>query len=88
MPRFNPAKTKKVSSSLPSGIGSLEWEADPTECRAVWSLYVELVTRIAIQQLETDTGLLREALISLYNLFPVTWQFPKESDPNVRASFY
>lgn len=51
MPRFDPAKLKKVSVSLPFGIGSAEWEADPTERRAAWSLYVELVTRIAVQTL-------------------------------------
>ncbi|MBD0387919.1 MAG: hypothetical protein ICV54_15745 [Nostoc sp. C3-bin3] len=45
MPKFDPAKIKKVSFSLPFGIGSVEWEADPTERRAAWSLYIELVTR-------------------------------------------
>ena len=29
MPKFDPAKLKKVSVSLPFGIGSAEWEADP-----------------------------------------------------------
>ncbi|WYL96187.1 MAG: hypothetical protein HEQ35_22260 [Gloeotrichia echinulata IR180] len=86
MPRFDPAKLKKVSFSLPFGIGSVEWEADPTERRAAWSLYVELVTRIAVQALEADQGLLREALTSLYNLFPVTRQILKEAGPDVGAS--
>lgn len=86
MPRFDPAKIKKVSFSLPFGIGSVEWEADPTERKAAWSLYIELVTRIAVQPLEADNGLLREALASLYNLFPVTRQVLKESGPDVGAS--
>jgi len=86
MPKFDPAKLKKVSVSLPFGIGSAEWEAEPTERRAAWSLYVELVTRIAVQPLETDQGLLREALTSLYNLFPVTRQVLKEAGPDVGAS--
>lgn len=86
MPKFDPAKFKKVSVSLPFGIGSAEWEADPTERRAAWSLYVELVTRIAVQPLETDQGLLREALTSLYNLFGVTRQVLKEAGPDVGAS--
>lgn len=34
-----------------------------------WSLYVELVTRIATQPLASEQGLLREALNSLYALF-------------------
>jgi hypothetical protein len=63
MPKFDPVKLKKVSVSLPFGIGSAEWETDPTERRAAWSLYVELVTRIAIQPLETDVGVKGEASI-------------------------
>ena len=58
MPKFDPAKIKKISFSLPFGIGSVEWEVDPTERKAAWSLYIELVTRIAVQPLEVDNGLL------------------------------
>ncbi|WP_414564994.1 MULTISPECIES: hypothetical protein [unclassified Anabaena] len=86
MPKSDPAKIKKVSFSLPFGIGSVEWEADPTERKAAWSLYVELITRIAVQPLATDNGLLREALSSLYNLFPVTRQVLKEGGPDVGAT--
>jgi len=38
------------------------------------------------QPLEADQGLLREALTSLYNLFPVTRQVLKEAGPDVGAS--
>ncbi|MEH1840679.1 MAG: hypothetical protein V7L20_18445 [Nostoc sp.] len=86
MPKSDPAKITKVSFSLPFEIGSVEWEADPTERRAAWSLYVELVTRIAVQPLEIDNGLLREALTSLYNLFPVTRQVFEEGGLDVGAS--
>lgn len=86
MPNIDPVKFKKVSFSLPFGIGSVEWEADPTERRAAWSLYVELVTRIAVQPLEVDTGLLREALNSLYSLFGITREILKLAGPNVGAS--
>ncbi|MBW4570530.1 MAG: hypothetical protein KME31_21645 [Tolypothrix carrinoi HA7290-LM1] len=37
-----------VSVSLPFGIGSMAWKVDLTERKAAWSLYVELVTRIAV----------------------------------------
>lgn len=87
MPKDDPAKLKKVSVHLPFGIGGAEWEADPTERRAAWSLYVELVTRIAIQPLEADEGLLREALNSLYSLFAVTRQILREAGPDVGASY-
>lgn len=86
MAKQDPAVLKKVSVSLPFGIGSAAWEADPTERRAAWSLYVELVTRIAMQSLEVDQGLLREALNSLYSLFETTREVLKEAGPNVGAS--
>lgn len=82
----DPAKLKKVSVSLPFGIGSAEWEADPTERKAAWSLYVELVTRIAIESLGEDEGSLREALNSLYSLFATTRDVLKEAGPSVGAS--
>jgi len=86
MPKDDPAKLKKVSVKLPFGIGGAEWEADPTERRAAWSLYVELITRIAVQPLEVDEGLLREALNSLYSLFAITRQILREAGPDVGAS--
>lgn len=87
MPKDDPAKLKKVSVNLPFGIGGAEWEADSTERRAAWSLYIELVTRIAIQPLEADQGLLRETLNSLYQIFPTTREILKEAGPGVGASY-
>jgi len=51
-----------------------------------WSLYVELVTRVAVQELELDIGLSREALSSLYSLFGSTRQILREAGPNVGCS--
>jgi len=82
----DPAVLKKVSVSLPFGLGSAEWQSDDTQRRAAWSLYVELVTRIAVQSLELDEGLLREALNSLYSLFGTTRQVLKDAGPDVGAS--
>jgi hypothetical protein len=86
MPKQDTAKLKKVSVNLPFGIGGAEWEADETERKAAWSLYVELVTRITIQSLEADRGLLREALNSLYSMFAITRQILREAGPDVGAS--
>ena len=77
---------KIVSLSLPFGIGSVQWEVDRTQSRAAWSLYVELVTRIAVEPLKADEGLVREALNSLYSLFGTTREILKEAGPNVGAS--
>ena len=86
MAKSDPARLKKVSVSLPFGIGGAEWEADAAERRAAWAIYVELVTRIAVEELEDDRGVLREALNSLYNLFGVTRQILREAGPDVGAS--
>jgi hypothetical protein len=61
MPKNNPAVLKQVTVSLPFGIGSASWEADPTERNAAWELYIELVTRVAVQSLHPQEGLVREA---------------------------
>ena len=79
-------KVKKVSTSLPFGLGQVELESDETMRRAAWSLYVELTTRITTQTLETDQGLLREALNSLYSLFASTRQILREAGPDMGTS--
>jgi hypothetical protein len=86
MAKSNPAKLKKVSVNLPFGIGGAEWEADSTERKAAWAIYVELVTRIAVEDLGEDEGVLREALNSLYALFSITRQILREAGPDVGAS--
>ncbi|MEO0827915.1 MAG: hypothetical protein AAFY67_20130 [Cyanobacteria bacterium J06642_9] len=86
MPKQDPAVLKKVTVSLPFGIGSASWESDPTERNAAWELYVELVTRIAVQVLPTDVGTVREALNSLYSLFGSTREILRKAGPKVGAS--
>jgi hypothetical protein len=86
MPRKDPARLKKVSVSLPFGIGSAEWDSDPTERRAAWCLYIELITRIAVQPLALETGLLREAMSSLHSLFATTRTILREAGPDAGAS--
>lgn len=86
MARNDPAVLKNVTVSLPFGIGSASWEADPTERNAAWELYVELVTRVAVQSLATDVGTAREAMSSLYNLFASTREILRKAGPGVGAS--
>lgn len=86
MTKKTPAKLKKITVSLPFGLGSAEWEEDPTERKAAWALYVELVTRISVQPLGLDEGILREALASLHTLFGVTRDVLKAAGPDVGAS--
>lgn len=86
MPKKDPAKLKAVKVSLPFGIGSAEWEADPTQRRAAWALYVELITRIATQPLDPDHALASEALESLHKLFGVTREILRAAGPDVGAT--
>ena len=86
MPKHDSAVLKKVTVSLPFGIGSASWEADPTERNAAWELYVELVTRVAVQSLDPQEGLVREAMNSLYSLFGSTREILRKAGPKVGAS--
>jgi hypothetical protein len=82
----DPAILKKVSVSLPFGLGAAEWQADSTERDAAWSLYVELVTRISVEPLKEQEGFLREVFNSLYSLFGTTREVLREAGPGVGAS--
>jgi hypothetical protein len=74
----------KVSIKLPY-IGGIEgmWEPDKSEREAAWEMYVELITRISVAELQPDEGLLREALSSLYSLFESTRKILREHGPSV-----
>ncbi len=50
---------------------------------AAWKLYVELNTRVTVQPLAGDQGLLREALTSFYSVFQITREILKEAGPEV-----
>jgi len=76
-------KATKLSVSLPFGLGQLEFEPDEAQQRAAWELYVELTTRIAVQPLSPDEGILREALTSLHEIFMVTRDILRRAGPSV-----
>lgn len=79
------AKLTKVAIKLPFALGEAEWTPDARERDAAWELYVELVTRVAVQDLPVGQGLLREALTSLYSLFATTREILREAGPEVGA---
>jgi hypothetical protein len=76
-------KATKLIVGLPFNLGQLEFEPDEVQQRAAWELYVELTTRIAVQPLGPDEGLMREALSSLYNIFGATREILREAGPSV-----
>ena len=75
-------KAKQLTVKIP-WIGELTFIADEAQQRAAWALYVELNTRIAVQPLNEDHGLLREALDSLYSIFVTTQRILIEAGPDV-----
>jgi hypothetical protein len=77
-------KSVKVSLQLPY-IGGVEgtWEPDESERSAAWELYVELITRISVAELEPGEGLLREALSSLHTLFDTIRGILRKYGPSI-----
>lgn len=71
--------------SLNLGVFSVRgtWTPNDIERKAAWEMYVELVTRISVQKLPSEEGLLREALSSLYTLFNSTRQILRKYGPSV-----
>jgi hypothetical protein len=60
-----------------------KWSPDTSERDAAWELYVELLTRITVVELGPTEGTLREALSSLYALFPITREVLRRYGPAV-----
>lgn len=53
--------------------------------QVAWKLFVECSTRTSSQALHSDTGLLREALSSLYGLFATVRETLKQTQPSKRT---
>jgi hypothetical protein len=67
--------------NLPFGLGDVTFKPNDVEKKAAWELYVELVTRIATQEMAATEALDREALTSLYRLFTSTRQVLRAAGP-------
>lgn len=76
-----------MSLGLPFGLGSIAgtWEPDEEERLAAWEMYVELITRVSVDELGPGEGSLREALSSLYTLFGTTREILRRHGPGVAA---
>lgn len=70
-------------SGLKINLGFLEGEFAPRDPdrAAAWELYVELLTRIATQQLPPGAGDEKTALDSVYALFPLTREILRRHGP-------
>src|SRR5713226_6344510 len=65
-----------VSLKLPF-LGDINgtWEPDEVEQRAAWEMYVELVTRTSLAELQPGEGSLHEALSSLSLAFARSFEY-------------
>lgn len=54
------------------GIMEADWEPREPDRDAAWELYVELLTRVALQPLATDEGQEKAALDSVHSIFSTT----------------
>jgi hypothetical protein len=77
----------QVSLNLPFGLGGISgtWEPSEEERTAAWEMYVELITRVSVEQLGPGQGSLREALSSLYSLFDTTRDILRKYGPDVAS---
>lgn len=74
-------RLSEVTVKLPWIEG--KWVVDDAQRSAAWELYVELITRISVEPLGKDDGVLREALSSLYSLFAETRRILRSYGPGV-----
>ena len=86
LPRRNGTRCGAFTHSLPFGIGEMEINSDLAERNAAWEFYIELTTRVALQGLTPQKGLVREAMNSLYILFGSTREILRKAGPKVGAS--
>lgn len=70
---------KRLKVKMP--ILDAEFESNDAIRQAAWALYVEMLTRIAVQPLGEDEGDEKAALASLHSLFETTRQVLKEAGP-------
>ena len=57
----------------------MDWRPQDEDKAAAWEMYIELLTRITTQPLDTEHGDEKTALESVYSLFPITRQVLKNN---------
>lgn len=89
LPIFRPGlidyRFKEIHLSIPQ-FSEMTFVVDDSNRHVAWSLFIETITRITTQPLDTDEGFLREALSSLYGLFQITRDLLKSMEPSKDVS--
>ena len=60
----------------------MDWQPQDEDKTAAWEMYIELLTRITTQPLDTEHGDEKTALESIYSLFSITRQVLKNNTRN------
>ncbi len=84
--RRRPSGPKQITARLAIPfVGDITgtWEPADAERSAAWELYLELVTRVSVEELDPEEGFLREALSSLYTFFNTTRDILRRYGPEV-----
>lgn len=75
------ARLTDVTITIPQ-LSELHFVVTKESQQIAWRLFVETVTRISVQSLDEDSGLIREALSSLYGLFQTTRDVLTHAQPS------
>jgi hypothetical protein len=82
LPRYKGSiRLTGITVSVPQ-FGKLQFAVTKDSQHIAWQLFVEAVTRISSQPLGLESGLLREAMTSLYGLFGITRDILKRTQPS------
>ncbi|MFJ8036063.1 hypothetical protein [Streptomyces sp. NPDC096032] len=78
------ARLAEVKVTVPQ-LSELTFIVNNDARQVAWQLFVESVTRVSVQRLDDDEGLLREAMSSLYGLFVTTRETLKVARPSTHV---
>lgn len=67
------------SLKINAGFLQMEWNPSEPDKKAAWELYIELLTRITTQELDSKHGDESTALESIFSLFPITREIIKKN---------
>ena len=68
-----------TSLKISAGFLEMEWNPSEPDKNAAWDLYIELLTRITTQPLDSSHGDEETALASIFSLFETTRQIIKNN---------
>jgi hypothetical protein len=85
LPRyFRTLRLAGIAINVPQ-VGRVNFAVTKGSQYVAWQLFVEGMTRVASQPLAADSGVIREAMTSLYGIFSITREILKDTRPSART---